>query len=252
MLKNYKTFAAGFMAAVILFTGTVAAAASVDTEVRAMLMGSIKMKLYGKDFNPQETDGTYVKPISYNGRTYLPVRYLAEGLGVPVEWDGKTKTLWIGGRIEKVPVNDSNLYQDYYGTILTTDADRLATPDATYQWGICNSKLLELSYYGCFLKPSGNYKHFTASIFLDGQVKQDLIMEFRKDSENGEVLRSLTLKPGQTTDIDLDIGGVQKLCILSNIQMGHDKVAKLVIGEPAFSNNSEQPSKMIDRQIGNE
>lgn len=239
MLKNWKGFTAGFIAALIFSTGSIAAAASVDTGIRAMLMGSIKMKLYGKDFNPQETNGTYVKPIGYNGRTYLPVRSLAEALGVPVDWDGVTKTVWIGGKTENVPVSDSKVYEDYYGTILTTDADKLSTPDANYKWGIMNSKILELAYFGCYLKPNGNYKHFTASIFLDGQVKQDLIMEFRKDSTNGEVLKSLSLKPGETADIDLDISGVQKFCIISNIQMGHDKVSKLVIGEPVFSNKSE-------------
>lgn len=239
MFKNLRPFLMGFMAAIVFFTGVAATAASVDTDIKAKLMGSIKMKLFSEDFQPKDKNGASIKPISYKGQLYLPVKNLGEGLGVSVEYDKTTKTLWIGGKTEILPVNDNKEYEDYYGTIITTDTQKLTTPTTAYKWGICNNKVLELAYFQCFLKPNGNYKHFTAAIYLDDQVKQDLVMEFRKDTDKGEVIKSLSLKPGETVDVDLDISGIKKVCIISNIQMGHDKVTKLIIGEPAFSNKSE-------------
>ncbi len=239
MLKGLKMFIAGFIVSTLLLTSTIGVlAASLDVPVSALLMGSIKMKLNGKDFNPKDTDGTYVQPIMYNGRTYLPVRSLADGLKVPVDWDKNTKTVWIGGRTDDISV-DASMYGDYYGTIFTKDTDKLTTADSTYKWGICNGEILEMAYFGCFLKPNGNYKYFTASIFLDEGVKQDLVMEFRKDTYDGEVIKSITLKPGETTSVDVEIAGVNKFYILSSIKIGHDKVSKLVIGEPIFTNKNQ-------------
>jgi hypothetical protein len=193
------------------------------------------MKLYGKDFVPKETDGKYIKPLNYNGRLYLPVRAVGEALGVPVEWDGAAKVLWLGGKIEAVPVDDVKMYEDYSETILTKDVDKLTTSTTTYKWGIANAKTLSSVYYGCYLKPAGKYKRFTASVFADGTMKYDTVLEFRKEDGKGEVLKSFTLKPGETVDIDLNIGGLDKLYIFANI---HGKITNLVIGEPTFRNDA--------------
>lgn len=121
----------------------------------------------------------------------------------------------------------------------------LSTPRKAYQWGIVNDKPLELAYYGAYLMPEAKYKKFTASVFLDEAVKQDLVFEIRKDTYNGEVIKSYTLKPGQTMDIEADIAGVQKICLISNITIGHDKVTKLIIGEPLFKNEAPIPVEML-------
>ena len=56
-----------------------------------------------------------VAPYVKNGRTYVPVRYLAEGLGIPnqkpyIDWEEKTKKVTVDGRIIK-----SNLLNLYIG-----------------------------------------------------------------------------------------------------------------------------------------
>ncbi|MHB9095160.1 MAG: hypothetical protein ACYC21_10830 [Eubacteriales bacterium] len=52
-----------------------------------------------------------------------------------------------------------------------------------------------------------------------------------------EVIKSMILKPGETTTVDINLEGIKKFCIISDIKIGHDKVNKLVIGEPSFSNS---------------
>ncbi len=53
------------------------------------------------DFNHYRVNGhtenmeSGMTPFEYEGRIYLPLRYLIEGLGLRVEWDGKTNTIYI-------------------------------------------------------------------------------------------------------------------------------------------------------------
>lgn len=233
MGKNLRFFMAGFLvSALLLGSFATVIAAGGDVNINAILSGTIKMKLFGRDFTPQEANGNYIKPISYNGRTYLPVRTIAEALNIPIDWDGATSTVWIGGRTEIAPVNSTNLYEDKSRTILTTDAEKLTSSTKVYKWGITNSQPLNSVYLRCIVKPNGKYSNFTADLFLASDVKKELVLEFRKESLDGLVIRSVSLKPGETLPIDLDITGVQHLYV--HAQAG--TVSKVIIGEPTFSN----------------
>ena len=57
--------------------------------------------------------------------------------------------------------------------------------------------------------PNGNYKHFRTSFFMDNSAKDKLTINIRKNDRNGEVLKSITIKPGETlANIDVDTGGL--------------------------------------------
>ena len=43
-----------------------------------------------------DANGTRVYPVTYNGTTYLPVRAVANMLGVKVDWDGPTNHVLLG------------------------------------------------------------------------------------------------------------------------------------------------------------
>lgn len=66
-------------------------------EITVNFNGAITMFLDGEEFVPVETDRTYLTPVIYNGRTYLPVRALCDALKLYVDWDASTKTVSIGG-----------------------------------------------------------------------------------------------------------------------------------------------------------
>lgn len=66
-------------------------------EITVHFNGAITMILDGEEFIPLETDGSYLIPVIYNGRTYLPVRALCDALKLFVDWDASTKTVSIGG-----------------------------------------------------------------------------------------------------------------------------------------------------------
>ena len=100
MLKNVRGFVAGFMVAIFLMGSVLTVAAeSYDVSITAVI-SNVKLKLNGQDWAPKDpATGEYYKPISYNGRTYLPLRAVVEEAAkMPVDFDSATQTVWIGGR----------------------------------------------------------------------------------------------------------------------------------------------------------
>ena len=44
----------------------------------------------------KDANGTVVYPISYNGTTYVPLRAVSNMMGLPVDWNGDTRTVYLG------------------------------------------------------------------------------------------------------------------------------------------------------------
>lgn len=67
-------------------------------------------------------DGNLVKTSAeneafiYNGTTYLPVRAVSEALGKPINWDGNTSSVYIGGKNEPIYLEPYEMrsYKSYY------------------------------------------------------------------------------------------------------------------------------------------
>ena len=237
MKKSARIFIAGFMSCFLLFAGaTTVVAASNGTTISAMLNGTVKMMLNGTEFKAKDNSGNELLPITYNNRTYLPARALSEALNVPIEYVPTTNTIWIGERNETVQITSADQYQDYYGMIITKDPAQLKGDDKTYAWGITNNQTQEMATVGCVLLPQAQYTTFAASAYVDNGVKMDLTIEIRKETFDGPVLKSYTLSPGETIDMEADITGVSKLYVTTDIKIGHDKVEKFIIGEPVFKN----------------
>ncbi len=67
--------------------------AVVDTVTKEVNYNNIKITLNGNEVNPVDADGNYVEPFIIEGTTYLPVRGVANALGLDVDWDGETNTV---------------------------------------------------------------------------------------------------------------------------------------------------------------
>ncbi|MEW6573768.1 MAG: stalk domain-containing protein [Bacillota bacterium] len=240
MLKNLRVFVDGFITYALLMGFISAAFAAGDLSIKAVLSNTIKLKLNGKDWTPKDpVTGDYYRPIIYNGRTYLPVRAVSEAAGLPLDYDGAAKTIWIGGKSDVLQIKDTSHYEDEYGSIVTTDAAKLASPGGAYKWGITNKKDLSLDHFIFYLKPNGKYQRFRASFFLDEGVMAPLTVNIRKDDYNGAVIKSLVLTPGETlAGVDVETGGINRLCVEADVRINHDVVKKLIIGEPVFYNGT--------------
>lgn len=61
----------------------------------AILNKNLKFTMDGEPFVPREDDGSICYPLTYNDRTYIPARFIAEKAGMSVDWDGATQTVII-------------------------------------------------------------------------------------------------------------------------------------------------------------
>jgi foldase protein PrsA len=87
-----------------LLSGTAALAAGTQIEVA---FRTLKYMFDGVEKVPAEGKG-----FIYEGNTYVPLRFVSESLGKPVEWDETNNTIWIGN-------NPTHIVASYQGGQVT-------------------------------------------------------------------------------------------------------------------------------------
>ncbi|MHA6480398.1 stalk domain-containing protein [Paenibacillus sp. strain BS8-2] len=96
-MKMNKLLFSFILVGVLILGGSIGAAASSNFEkIIAYLDTDIKLTIHGSDYKPLDLNGNPITPINYKDSTYLPLRAVAEAVGLPVEWDGKTRTAKLG------------------------------------------------------------------------------------------------------------------------------------------------------------
>jgi len=103
--KRFVSLALSLVMALALVPSAVLAAGVIRTQmIEANYMG-IRVVINGVEVEPKDAAGHTVEPFASNGTTYLPVRAVAQALGQDVEWDGETKTVYIG---DNIPGKETN------------------------------------------------------------------------------------------------------------------------------------------------
>lgn len=97
--------------AILMIAGAAAVAGtsfadSHTTSITAFLNRGISMTWDGGAFEPRESDGSRLYPIVYNGRTYLPAKFVADKAGVDVDWDASTQTVIFNSRAVKIDLTE--------------------------------------------------------------------------------------------------------------------------------------------------
>jgi hypothetical protein len=88
-----KGFLAGFLTALLVVSLVGTAAATSGKVQKELEYRDISVSLDGKKLDLKDAQGNAVEPFMFEGTNYLPVRALAESLGLNVSWDGKTSTV---------------------------------------------------------------------------------------------------------------------------------------------------------------
>ncbi len=91
MKKRMQGLAAGLLVGTLLTSGI--AFAKKASQTTELFYNDIKITLNGKEVLPTDANGNYVEPFTISGTTYLPVRGVANALGMNVEWDGANRTV---------------------------------------------------------------------------------------------------------------------------------------------------------------
>jgi len=212
-------------------------AAANQQEIKALINYNLKMKLNGNDFAPLGSDGQVMRPITYKGTSYLPVRAIAEALDIAVDYDSATQTIYLGEK-GRIPVAGTD-FKKNYTCQFSVDTSQLFVNNQQYQWGIVYTGTDGNYEYSCFVCPNGEYQKFGGTACfqdLDNST-EEVIIKIRDTDYQGTVLKEITLKKGDSTAFEIDIPGVKTLYIQNLVS---DRVPKssnpdrLVIAEPYF------------------
>lgn len=91
--KRWKDMLAGALLVTAVAALAVPALAATGSRNVRVDYSDIKLVINGKTVTPRDGDGDVVEPFTIDGTTYLPVRAVANALGMDVDWNGNTNTV---------------------------------------------------------------------------------------------------------------------------------------------------------------
>lgn len=96
-LNNARWFVLGVVVSLVISAFALPTVASSMTKTAELTYRDIKITLNGESLNPKDATGNDVEPFIIDGTTYLPVRAVADALGLNVSWDSDTSTAVLSG-----------------------------------------------------------------------------------------------------------------------------------------------------------
>ncbi|MDR2166544.1 MAG: hypothetical protein LBE35_01675 [Clostridiales bacterium] len=211
--ERAKFFVMGVLFTIVLSIGVVATANTLTREITY----GIRVNLNGQLLR----FATDSQPFVMEGRTFLPVRALAEILGLPVDFDPVTNTAYLGNRFARqrlpltliVPAHDSGR--------VGSNSTQVRTLDSANMGGSQFSNVMTYAQIGGNTSPTtvfslhnldGQYKMLTGHIGrVDGSSMRNATFNVIGD---GVLLQTHDLRSGDLpTEISVFVEGVRLLRI---------------------------------------
>ena len=98
--KRWKDMLAGALIVTAVAALAVPALAATGSRNVRVDYSDIKLVINGETVTPKDGDGNVVEPFTIDGTTYLPVRAVANALGMDVSWNGNTHTVTLTGGVD--------------------------------------------------------------------------------------------------------------------------------------------------------
>ena len=209
-------FAAGFLAAVLLGAVLPSAVAAVTGKNITVYPG-VSIFIDDQKLNPTDVTGKPVEVFNYNGTVYLPVRAVSEALDQPVQWDGSTRSVYVGKHASTTPAAYLSQMDYFSGTsdnqfyTATTEKDNMGNTH-TY----CITRTFERTYL-----LNGQYSRLTGTLY---QTYDQRSTGVRLDDQGVEIYGDGKLlftkvywkdDTGiQPTTFDIDLTGVLELKVI--------------------------------------
>lgn len=132
MKKQGKGFIAGVLTTLLVVSFCVTAFAAYQKQA-TLNYDNIKISLNGKEVVSTDANGNKVEPFIIDGTTYLPVRAVANALGLEVGWEQATKTV----TLEKSEMTSNNDQLVPPGTYSRSDPAPLGTIQTVFVKSCC-------------------------------------------------------------------------------------------------------------------
>lgn len=198
-------------------------------KITAFIDFNINMKLNGQSFEPKDDDGTLLNPIIYKNRSYVPIRVIAESLGVGVQWNATTKTISLGKQEPK------SLFDEWkgqlYGLILSKDQNILSVGSNKFTYGLLG---LDLPAYVNKMEEfnlSKKYSKLTIKMGVEGEGKAIVRVYDAIDNNKKIMLKQFELSDEVgVQEAEINVTNVDKLQIFISPN-GYKAIEKIVIAD---------------------
>jgi hypothetical protein len=207
---NKRIIITAFITMVTCFSLAITATgSSLLQQVQATLNKEFQMVLNGGPWEMKSDDKT-LYPITYEGRTYLPVRSVAEALHVPIVYEASSKKIYIGEKTDKVPIL-SESYRPVSSKVTEDGTARLIN-GTDYGKVALFAKVLHSNSY-IQLEPDAKYSKLVLYVDVDDD-DVELKINNRSNGANPTVIQSDHVTEGDgLQEITVDITGIKVLSV---------------------------------------
>lgn len=101
--QKFKYFVLG-MVAMTVFSLVVGPSMAIMVQKQIKVSTGVNVYVDDVKLKPVDANGNPIETFIYNGTTYLPVRAVADAVGKPVFWDGKTSSVYLGKHDMEEPI----------------------------------------------------------------------------------------------------------------------------------------------------
>jgi uncharacterized membrane protein YkoI len=184
VIQNVKAFIVGILAT-LAFMFAVPVFARVAQETITVNFNNIQIAVDGRLIQ------TEFEPFIYQGRTYLPVRDVAEATGFDITWEQETHTVHLTSRVNLDVVPD---YPPHRPTETPTPNNKPVNPAITLERAIeiANEEIARLGINAAYRSNSGldwEKGQWVWEILFRTQGERKPLIEFYINAENGEIVK---------------------------------------------------------------
>ncbi len=211
-MKRIGTFLSGMLAAALLAALVLPTLAASGWTVT--IQPGISVFLNDQKITPRDANGNPVEVFTYKGTTYLPVRAICDALNQPVQWDGKTRSVYIGehtGTEPAVWVCDLDYFdKDGKWEMGETTKDNLGVE---HRHSVHGGE--HITY-----KLNGRYSRLTGSFFLlyEKRAVSSTLVDIRLTiyGDNEKLWSGVVNCGVDPLDLDINVTGVEELKLSFN------------------------------------
>lgn len=211
-----RTFLAGVLAALLLVGMVPPALAAAGMNIT--IYPGISVYMDDQKLEPKDANGNPVMVFTYNGTTYLPVRAISEALGKPVQWDGKTQSVYVGKHNSDKPAAWLSQMDYFSGTNSKSFKTAATEQDNT---GTVHANCITQSFERTYLL-NGQYSKITGTLYQCYAMRSERIIDGDGGGVyiygDGNLLFAKTYSKGtegiQPFPFEVDLTGVLELRVV--------------------------------------
>lgn len=206
------------------------------TETISVIFDDYRIYIDGKDAS-ECPDGQ--KPMNYNGRIYVPLRYVSEQMGRKVSWEAETKSVYIN--------------KDYSEQFELAAKSQISKEELMRSAAVINERLKNAGYTEVIYSIDGSSIIFGAT---KGTLTKEILSEMLsegimtfKDKDGNVILDRADLNGAYVCNDDLLTGEKQFYIEIELTDSGKIKFAEATDRISFYANNENYIKVMLDKKL---